>query len=110
VEQLANEIESAALPSGDGAIRWDRGDPELNTAFAVLALLNAGRTGPLLDEGIAYLESRQHPTTGCWPESVFFLARGDTGREIYWTSPALTTAVALEAICRHRLGPWRNTP
>jgi hypothetical protein len=45
----------------------------------------------------------QNASGGNWIEGVFFLARGDSGVEVYWESPALTTAMALEAICRYRL-------
>jgi hypothetical protein len=102
VDRLADDVESQAVVFG-GLAHWNKGDPQLNTAFAVLTLLNAGRTTPLIGEGVAYLMAAQNASGGNWIEGVFFLARGDSGVEVYWESPALTTAMALEAICRYRL-------
>lgn len=103
VEAFAQEIVSAAIQREDGAACWDKGDPALNTAFAVLTLLYAGSTTPLIESGVNFLVRLQNPLSGGWKESVFFLARADSGAEIYWSSEALTTAMALEAICRYRL-------
>ena len=103
VEQLARELEQNAIRRGDGKTCWDRGAPQLNTAFAALTLMNAGRTGPIVDGAIAYLEAAQDPFTGGWDESVFFVGRLDGGQEARWASESFTTALALEAICRHRL-------
>lgn len=103
VEAFTQEIASAAIPRGDGTVFWDKGDPALNTAFAVLTLLHAESTSPLIESGVNFLIRLQNPLSGGWKESVFFLARADSGAEIYWSSAALTTAMALEAICRYRL-------
>ncbi len=102
VEILADDLEQSARTRPDGAVYWDKGAPHLNTAFAVLTLLNARRNSPLVENAIDYLRSEQDPICGNWREAVFFIARTDGGQEIDWESPALTTAMALEAICRYR--------
>lgn len=103
VEILADDVELAGITDARGRTHWDRGDPHLNTAFAILVLLNAGRNTPLIDQGVDYLIAEQHPKTGAWDESVFFIARVDSGRRINWASAPLTTAMALEALCRYEL-------
>jgi hypothetical protein len=103
VELLALELESEAIVDVPGRVYWDRGDPDLNTAFAVLTLMNAGHETPLVEQGVAYLTSTQNPFTGAWREAVFFLGRTEHGPVVRWSSPSLTTAFALEALCRCRL-------
>jgi hypothetical protein len=88
---------------------WDRGHPHLNTAFAVLALIAAGYRGELVDGGIAYLLAEQDAASGAWEPGVFFGASLDDGTVGLWTSTALTTAMALEALARYALvteGMW----
>jgi len=108
VEILADDIEQSAQTNTAGDTFWDRGDPHLNTAFAVLTLLNAGRDTPLIRGGIDYLLAEQNPQTGGWDESVFFIARVDSGRQVNWASESLTTAIALEALCRYKLDSVSN--
>ncbi|MBX7257727.1 MAG: hypothetical protein K1Y02_15305 [Candidatus Hydrogenedentes bacterium] len=103
VNALADDLEASARIRADGTVCWDKGDPHLNTAFAVLTLLNAGRDSELLDGAIDYLQASQDPRCGSWNEAVFFIARTDGGQVIEWESSALTTAMALEAIARFRL-------
>jgi hypothetical protein len=103
VERFADELLASVQSGADGVAYWDHGDPHLNTAFAVLTLLNAGRAGPTVDAAVQYLLDEQDATFGNWAESTFFIARADSGMIVPWTSTALTTAIAIEAICRHRL-------
>lgn len=103
VEVFADDIEQSARTNFRGLTHWDRGDPHLNTAFAILVLINAGRDTALIRQGIDYLKSEQHPITGGWDESDFFVARVDSGRQINWASASLTTAIALEVLCRYEL-------
>ncbi len=103
IDTLADDVEQSARTNAAGHTYWDRGDPHLNTAFAILVLLNAGRDTPLIDEGIEYLIAEQHPVTGGWDDSVFFIARVDSGLTINFASASLTTAMALEALCRYTL-------
>lgn len=105
VEMLADEIAQDAKKLPGSLAYWDRGDPALNTAFAVLTLMNAGRDTDLIDRGIHYLTAIQNPVSGGWDESVFFIANTDGGPEIHWVSEAVTTAFALEALCRYRCLP-----
>ena len=100
--QLATDVANAAKTRSDGTANWDRGDPHLNTAFAVLTLLNTHANEELIDDGLAYLIDQQQPT-GAWDEAVFFIARADSGVVIEWESASLTTAIVLEALCRARL-------
>ncbi|MCL4691215.1 MAG: terpene cyclase/mutase family protein [Candidatus Hydrogenedentes bacterium] len=101
VELLADEVEQEADNLPGGLTYWDRGDPALNTAFAVLTLMNAGRDTDRIDRGIQYLTAVQNPASGGWDEAVFFIANTDGGPEIRWVSEAVTTAFALEALCRY---------
>lgn len=103
VEILADEIEQTVQISQDGTAFWDKGDTHLNTAFAVLTLLNAGRIVPLIEIAVDYLLSEQDSTYGNWDEGIFFVGRPEGGQVICFVSPALTTAVVLEALCRHKL-------
>lgn len=103
VAQLADELRAEAVRCADGTVFWDKGHPQLNTAFAVLTLLNAGDDTPLIDKAVAYLEQTQNPLTGAWEEAPFFIARADSGVVVEWESAPLTTAIALEAICKARL-------
>lgn len=102
VQIFAADLERAARLRADGSIYWDKGDPHLNTAFAVLTLLNAGRRGLLVDRAIRYLESEQNAFGG-FDEATFFIGRTDGGQVFEFTSASLTTAIALEAMARHRL-------
>jgi hypothetical protein len=112
VEILADDLEQSALEGADGAAHWDKGAPVLNTAFAVLTLLNAGRSTELIARGVRYLEARQDALTGDWPEGVFFIARTDRGIQFGWVSHSFTTAMALEALCRFALlhNPDQSAP
>ncbi|NUM53356.1 MAG: hypothetical protein HUU46_06915 [Candidatus Hydrogenedentes bacterium] len=103
VQQLASEIIDEARTCADGTSYWDKGSPELNTAFAVLSLIHSGVDTPLIDEGIAFLERRQNSITGAWGAAPFFIARADSGIVIEWESAPLTTAIALEALCKAKL-------
>ncbi len=103
VEILSDDLEQSSLEDNDGAAYWDKGAPELNTAFAVLTLMNAGRRTRLIAKGIEYLKPRQFVPPGCRAEGVFFLGRSDGGLEIDWVSQSFTAAMALEALCRFAL-------
>ena len=102
VEILAADIEEMAIV-GANVAHWERGSPSLSTALAMLTLMNAGRTGPLLDKAAAYLVALQDPVTGAWPEEPFFRGTADSGIELRWGSSSYTTAVAIEALCRLQL-------
>ncbi len=99
---LADELEASAIERPDGTAYWDRGAPQLNTAFAVLTLLNAGRNSPLVARAAAYLASEQGPA-GEYDSAVFFIAPADNGQVFEFYSPSFTTAMALEALARHLL-------
>jgi len=103
VEILADDLERSSLENNDEAVYWDKGAPELNTAFAVLTLMNAGRRTPLIARGIEYLQPRQFVPPGSRAEGEFFFGRSDGGLEIRWVSQSFTAAMALEALCRFAL-------
>lgn len=109
VSRLADDLEAAAVRDHDGTVHWDRGDSALNTAFAVLTLVNAGRHGRLVDGGIRYLASAQHPDDG-FPEATFFFGRADGGQVFEFRSAAFTTAMVLEAFARDALLHERPEP
>lgn len=102
VEILADDLEASAIERNDGTAFWDRGAPHLNTAFAILTLLNANRDSPLVDRAAAYLAVEQKRTGG-YDAAAFFIARADGGQVFEFFSPALTTGMALEALARHAL-------
>jgi hypothetical protein len=104
---LADELEAAVLLRPDGTAYWDNGDPHLNTAFAVLTLLNAGRDTPIIARAIAYLVSEQDPLGG-FAEATFFIARTDGGQVFEFRSASFTTAMVLEAFARHQLARARE--
>lgn len=102
VAVLADDLVSSALVREDGAAYWDQGDPHLNTAFAVLTLLNGGRDTPLIDAAIRYLMSEQG-VAGGYPEATFFVGRNDGGQVFEFMSASFTTAIVLEALARHEI-------
>lgn len=100
---LTSDLLGSAQADSAGRVFWDRGDPHLNTALAAAALADGGFTGETLDRAIEYLIAEQNPETGAWRAGVFFVGRFDNGIEVSWVSSAVTTAFALEAICKQRL-------
>jgi hypothetical protein len=102
VEILADDLEASVLFRADGAAYWDQGDPHLNTAFAVLTLLNAGRHTSITDRAIDYLISEQNATGG-FDEATFFVGRADGGQVFEFSSASFTTAMALEALVRDQV-------
>lgn len=101
VQILAGDLEASALIRPDGTMYWDNGDPHLNTAFAVLTLLNAGRRSPVVARAIAYLVAEQNALGG-FDEATFFIGRTDGGQVFEFRSASLTTAMVLEALIRYR--------
>ena len=99
---FATDLETSVRYRADGTAFWDHGDPQLNTAFAVLTLLNAGRESPIVDQAIDYLVAEQRASGG-FDDAVFFVGRADNGQEFQFTSASFTTAMALEAFARHDL-------
>lgn len=103
VEIMADELEAMAIYRPDSVVYWDMGSPHLNTAFAVLTLLNAGRSSELVDKAAAYLVAEQDPLCGNWDEGVFFVQPDTFGQDVEWVSSSFTTAMAMEALCRYEL-------
>jgi hypothetical protein len=103
VEILADELEASAILRKDGAVYWDRGAPHLNTAFAMLTLMNAGRSGDLVPRAAAYLSSEQ-AADGGFEEAPFFIARTDGGQVFQFHSASFVTGMVLEALARYALG------
>ena len=108
VRILADEIEADARSLPDGRVFWNRGDPHLNTALAMLTLLHAGRRPDLVEGAARYLVSEQRPRDGAWDESYFF--GSFTPFYIPWYSRPATSAVCLEALCRYLLNPSPASP
>lgn len=81
----------------------------LQTALAVSALTQLGRAdtcGPAM----RYLKSSQS-SDGSWPAEAFCLDPAQNGRQFYNGSPALTTALVLEALARaEQAQPGRKAP
>jgi len=97
---LADDMEASVLFRPDGTAYWDQGDPQLNTAFAVLTLLNASRETPIIDRAIDYLISEQNALGG-FNDATFFVGRTDGGQVFEFSSASFTTAMVLEALARH---------
>jgi hypothetical protein len=100
VQILADDLETSVVLRPDGTAFWDHGDPQLNTAFAVLTLLNAGRDTPIVDRAIDYLISQQNALGGFDP-ATFFVGRTTGGLVFDFSSPSFTTAMVLEALVRN---------
>ena len=62
-----------------------------------------GESHDLVEKAIEYLLSEQDQQTRSWAPGVFFLGRLDNGTEPVWVSAPLTSAIALEALCRYQL-------
>lgn len=75
----------------------DWGSP-LNTALAVSALVQMGHTEHL-ESAVAYLLEKQHKD-GSWAAEAFWLDAGNGPKLSAIGSPALTTSLVLEAVCR----------
>jgi hypothetical protein len=99
VQILADDLEASVLFRADGTAYWDKGDPHLNTAFAVLTLLNAGRHTPIIGHAVDYLIAEQNAQGG-YDEAMFFIARTNGGLVFEFSSASFTTAMALEALVR----------
>ena len=102
VATLANDLEVSAITRPDGTVYWDRGAPQLNTAFAVITLLNAGGNTPLVERAIRYLINEQDELGG-FDSAAFFFGRTDGGQVFEFTSPSFATAMALEAFVRYEI-------
>ncbi len=102
VEILADDLETSAIERADGTAYWDRGAPQLNTAFAILTLLNAGRESPLVDRASDYLALEQNRAGG-YDAAPFFFGRADGGQVFEFSSSAFTTGMVLEALARSAL-------
>jgi len=102
VQLLADDLEASVRFRADGAAYWDHGDPQLNTAFAVITLLNAGRDTAIIDHAIDYLISAQNAAGG-FDEATFFVGPTDSGQTFIFTSASFTTAMALEAFVRYQV-------
>ena len=102
IEILADELEASAIERADGTAYWDRGSPQLNTAFAVLTLLNAGRDTSLVGRATAYLAAAQDSPAG-FEDGTFFIGAADNGQVFEFFSRSFTAAMVLEAMARYAL-------
>jgi hypothetical protein len=103
VDALVDELLDTARVDGAGRVFWDRGAPVLNTAFATLALINAGAGEELVAPANEFLMAQQDTETGAWPAELFFIGELDPRIRAEWSSAAFTTAMVLEALCRARI-------
>jgi len=87
----------------DDTAYWDLGEPHLNTAFAVLVLLNAGVEMPLIEKAVNYLVWEQDSQGGFGDDGAFFCAKMDGGQLILWYSESFTTGMVLEALARWKI-------
>lgn len=110
VERLVEDLLASVQTDEQGRYFWNRGSPDMNTAFAALALMNAEVAPDIVAGAIDFLTSRQHPRTGAWEAGLIRMAELDNGSQVYWRSKPVTTAWVLEALCRHKLrggrGDW----
>ena len=107
---LANDLEQSVIFRDDGTAFWNKGNPHLNTAFAVITLLNAGGDKSIIDSSINYLVNEQNRLFGNWNEGIFFIGNTDGGQQINWVSTSFTTAIVLEALCRYQIDFGEGLP
>jgi hypothetical protein len=100
VKAITTDLTNTAHWAKGGTCHWGHGDRFLDTAFACATLLMLGYQGPEIDAGMTYLLSGQDPVTGAWPAEAFCIGKFPYGDRLTWQSSALTTAMAVEAICR----------
>ena len=79
----------------DNLAYWDRGDPHLNTAFAMLALLNMSRGQELVPQAARYLISQQDLDSGAWASACL---RSLRTKKSAATARAFSTAKVRKAI------------
>lgn len=107
---LMEDLHVTVKSGPDQTAYWDRGDPHLNSAFGVLALLNTENDSAIIDQAIRYLILHQDQESGAWDPGAFFYGQFGSGIVVTWASPALTTAMAMEALCRYKLGKGERVP
>lgn len=78
-----------------GRLAWQKSP--LHTALALSTLVRAGYQGPAIAKARAYL-LRTQDSAGSWPAEAFCLDPALAGQAHYAGSPALTTALVLEAL------------
>jgi hypothetical protein len=100
IKAITTDLINTAHWAKGGTCHWGDGDRFLDTAFACSTLLMLGYEGPEIDAGMIYLLSGQDPVTGAWPAETFCIGKFPYGDRLTWQSSALTTAMAVEAICR----------
>ena len=87
----------------DDTAYWDLGEPHLNTAYAVLVLLNAGAEMHLVEKAVNFLVEEQDSQGGFNDDGTFFCAKMDGGQLINWYSESFTTGMVLEALARWKI-------
>jgi hypothetical protein len=103
---LLEDLVTTARWSADGTVSWGRAGTRTETrdvSLALLALLHGGYRGPLVGGACRRLCQLQDPRTGGWPECVVVWGTAETGIRTVWSTAALSTAFAVEALCRARL-------
>lgn len=75
----------------------------LHTALAISSLTQLGRADACVS-GVRYLRAAQRPN-GSWPAEAFCIDPAVGGQQHYNGAPALTTALALEALSRVEAAP-----
>lgn len=98
VNIFLDDLDSTAVREENGMVYWDTnsGGSVLNTALAVLTLLNGGggRDTPIVEGAITWLVGQQK-SDGSFGLGTFFI-----GGPMEWVSESLVTAMALEALAR----------
>lgn len=94
LEQVIPEIRSYTLSHQHADGSWGTA---LETALAILTLLNTGERGSAVRHGIVALLSRQQPD-GAWDLAPLY--QGANGKTL-WGSQALTTGLSLEALAKY---------
>jgi hypothetical protein len=102
VARMVRHVEELARHRADGSITWDRGHPALDTALAVLTLVNGGGSGRLVRGGIRGL-LQMPPSVSRREKGPLFHGTTDSGILLTWHSRAASTALKLEALCRFLL-------
>jgi hypothetical protein len=78
---------------------YSLGESILDTALAVISLINCGYNSTILDQAITYLTSKQN-RSGCWPRWAVYY--GGPKKLRTYGSEEMTTGFCLEALALYK--------
>lgn len=102
MDVFLDDLNSTAIRTDDDMVYWDTsfGGPPLNTAFAILVLLNGGDgDNPIVEMAVKWLIDQQKDD-GSFGTGLFFYGGTQGSRFAEWFSEPFVTGMALEALAR----------